>query len=232
MTPLFLPLTPQPTPADERPQAAPTTRKGKRRLPAPEAGDGGVRVALPAEGPPSAEGGLAAAALEAARAAHRAEAPMLAIPISEPVARSAANNREKRLVFVTLRTEGGRSGPSRLQVELEWRGARFAGDFVHADPLGARLEPVALATLAAVEAVCRSEAGGVSSDAALSLEGVVVVEALDRRYVLASLHAGQRPHLTNLSGLAGIDRGVSEAVVVATLRAVDRWIRGRLGGGC
>ena len=232
MTPLFLPLSTDADPSeDPRPHAVRLPRT-PRAAPAPEASDGGI--AAPAServgqelGPP--------ASVEAVGSALRKLWPKpetipLVLAPPEPEA-SLADAREERLLFITLRTESGRVGQTRLQVELEWRGGRFNGEFVQADPMGSRLEPLALATLEAVEAVVHSGRRDAEAEGSiLSLEGVVILEALGRRYVLAALQAGERPRLTTLSGLAAIDHSVHESVVIATLRAADRWVRGQLAG--
>jgi hypothetical protein len=218
MSPLFLPLADDP--GEERPESAALKKRRPRAAPPSEASDGGSHAEQ------------ASTADAAPTAAARREAPV-PDPLSEPfrpaLLAQAMSARETRLVFVTLRTETGRLGQSRLQVELDWCGAVYTGDFVKTDDSATRVEPFALATLAAVEAVCRGASASSGAQPTPGLEGVTIVEALGRRYVLTSLQAGTRPRVTNLSGLAVIDRSIGESVVLATLRAADRWVRGRLG---
>ena len=62
----------------------------------------------------------------------------------------------------------------------------------------------------------------------LTLDGVKVFDAFDRSYVLVSVHALSGRQVTHLSGTAQVDDTPDKAVIMASLQATDRWVRGRL----
>ena len=62
---------------------------------------------------------------------------------------------------------------------------------------------------------------------ALSLDGVKLVDAFDRRFVLVAVHALHGREIKSLAGAAAIDDSSDRSVILATLQATDRWVRGR-----
>ena len=62
----------------------------------------------------------------------------------------------------------------------------------------------------------------------LQLDGVKTVEAFDRRFVLVAVHALAGREVRALSGAASIEESSDRAVILATLQATDRWVRGRM----
>lgn len=62
----------------------------------------------------------------------------------------------------------------------------------------------------------------------LSLDGIKLVEAFDRRYVMVGVHAITPRKLTVLVGSVPVDDSPDRSAILATLQATDRWVRGRL----
>lgn len=133
---------------------------------------------------------------------------------------------ETRLLFLGHQVETLRSQRVRMVVSLEWQGARFEGEAGGPDVARGRLDTVANATLGAVEAAMASTEG--ANDFSLTLDGVKVVEVFDRSYVLVSVHALSRSHITHLTGTALVSDTPDKAVIMAALQATDRWVRGRV----
>ena len=118
-----------------------------------------------------------------------------------------------------------RAHRARIAVTVEWQGNRYTGEASGADLPRARLETNAAATLAAIEnglAIFAEEDG-----ATLSLDGVKMVEAFDQTFVLVAVHAMHGRQVTALAGAAAVDDSPERAVILGTLQATDRWIRGR-----
>jgi hypothetical protein len=152
-------------------------------------------------------------------------------PVVEP--RRSPSNGEIALVptrirFVGLRTESRRSSQVSLHVELEWLVRRQHGEAMGADVPRAKMETAALATLRAIELVAGYN-GNASPPAEphLSLLGVQVVDAFEGQYVLAAVHAMEGRRARPLSGSSLIEDSPLGATVLATLKATDRWMRGR-----
>lgn len=116
----------------------------------------------------------------------------------------------------------------RVQVSIEWNGEAFTGQSSGADLPRPRLEALASATLAAIEAAVRAQAEEEHPGVALSLDGVKTVDAFDRRFVLVAVHALHGREITSLEGASAIEDSADRSVVMATLQATDRWIRGRV----
>ena len=81
-----------------------------------------------------------------------------------------------------------------------------------------RARAAARATLAAAEQV--------ATGASFGLEGVAVIDLFSRKYVAVSVEAAQNRQFVLLSGMVTLEptRAVEDAAVLATLRAIDRWI--------
>ena len=104
------------------------------------------------------------------------------------------------------------------RVELKQGSRAFHGEAREMDSPTGRARAAARATLAAAEQV----APGIQ----LGLEGVTVIELFSRRYVAASVEAAYQREFVLLAGLVTLEpnRSVEDAAVLATLRAVDRWL--------
>jgi hypothetical protein len=152
------------------------------------------------------------------------------LPDSE-VSRTAKlefSDAEQRIVFIGFNAESGRAHQVRLTVELEWRGQRHRGEAIGTDVPRLRMESVATATLRAVEWAIAAAGEVARADLMLALEGVRVVEAFDRQYALVGVQAMRGRELTPLSGASPIEGSSDTAIILATLQATDRWIRGRV----
>ena len=104
------------------------------------------------------------------------------------------------------------------RVELKRAGRSFHGEAREMDSPTGRARAAARATLAAAE----HAVPGIS----LGLEGIAVVDLFSRRYVVASVEAALHRQFVLLAGLVTMDdsRSVEDAAVLATLRAIDRWL--------
>jgi hypothetical protein len=134
-----------------------------------------------------------------------------------------------RILFIRHQVETERAQRVRVRVAVEWDGTEHVGQAVGPDFYRARMETVATATLRALEATL-NQTRAVTGDEGitLALEGVKTVEAFDRSYVLVGVSAINDEDLATLSGTKAIDNAPDRAVILATLQAADRWVRGRM----
>ena len=104
------------------------------------------------------------------------------------------------------------------RVELRQGGRVFQGEAREMDSVPGRARAAARATLAAAEQA--------STGVQLGLEGIAVVDLFSRKYVVASVEAIQQRDFIMLAGMVSLDsqRSVEDAAVLATLRAIDRWL--------
>lgn len=104
------------------------------------------------------------------------------------------------------------------RVELKRGRTSFHGEAREMDTPTGRARAAARATLAAAEYACP----GIT----LGLEGVAVVDLFSRRYVATSVEGARNRNYALLAGLVALDnnRAVEDAAVLATLRAIDRWL--------
>jgi hypothetical protein len=123
-----------------------------------------------------------------------------------------------------LQVETKRAHQVHFQVELEWRGARHSGEATGADVSRTRMETVAGAALKAIEAAAAAQG---TQGLNLALDGVKAIDAFDRRFALVAVNAFQGRQVTALSGTALIEDSPDKAVILATLQATCRWVRGR-----
>lgn len=138
---------------------------------------------------------------------------------------------EKRILFIGHSVESLRSHRVRMRVGLEWLEHRFIGDAAGADLPRARLEGFANATLRALEQILISSVPPEEAEAlALSLEGVKIVEAFDRQFVLVAVNALFDRKMTVLTGAGAVHDSLDRSVILATLQATDRRVRAFLEG--
>ena len=135
---------------------------------------------------------------------------------------------ERRLLFHSYQVETERSHRVRHRVEIEWRGDRYTGEATAADLPRARLEAVAAATLAAVSAGLEKELEGDGEAVTLAVDGVKVVDAFDRKFVLVAVHAISGRDVTSLAGATVVEEAMDRAAILSALQATDRWVRGRV----
>jgi hypothetical protein len=154
--------------------------------------------------------------------------PALMEPKPEPAPESA-KALDSRILFVGHQIETERARRVRVSVTLEWAGTEFTGEAVGTDLARSRQEAVAKATLAAVDLALAAKNGDSQRfGVTLSLDGVKLVEAFDRTYMLVGVNAIHRREVAELAGASVFDDTPERAVIMATLQAVDRWVRGRL----
>lgn len=145
-----------------------------------------------------------------------------------PGARALLAPPETRVLFAGHEMEAERGHRVRFRVGLEWDGERYEGEATGTDLPRARLEIVAQATLRSIESVLAGPEPSPGQDPTLSLDGVKLVDAFDRQYVMVGVHAITPRKLTVLVGAAPVEDSPDRATILATLQAADRWVRGRL----
>ena len=137
---------------------------------------------------------------------------------------------DTRILYRSHSTESESSNRARVKVTLEWADEKFEGTAVSTDLPRPRLEAASNATLRAVEAVAAANAKDPTRPpvVALALDGVKVVDAFDRRFALVAVHALAGRDIIALSGAAAVAERTDGSVILATLQATDRWVRGRM----
>ena len=134
---------------------------------------------------------------------------------------------EPRILFRRHQVEMGRAHAVKVAVCLEWAGAEFVGEAVGTESSHSRLETAARATLEATQKILRTHRNGASEEEfALGLDGVKVVDAFDRSYVLVGVNAIRDRYVASLAGASAVAHTLDRAAILATLQATDRWIRG------
>ena len=136
------------------------------------------------------------------------------------------SGREGRFFFVTHRADSEKAHRVRIAVTVEWGGEQYKGEASGADLPRARLETTAVATLRAIERAVVDLLG--EGEVALSVDGVRRVEAFEGQFVLVAIHAIHGRSITALAGAAAVENTVDRAVIMGTLQAADRWVRGRI----
>lgn len=135
---------------------------------------------------------------------------------------------EPRILFYGHQVESKRSRRVRMKVSLEWKGEQFTGEAEGPDLPRPRMETVANAALRAMESVIRPRLGEADRKRfALDLDGVEQLDAFGRSYVLVAVHALNGRDVTALAGASDVGDSTERAVILATLQATDRWVRGR-----
>jgi hypothetical protein len=153
------------------------------------------------------------------------EIPAPEIPIKVLPERERQHH-ESRVLFYGHSMETERSNQVKHRVEIEWHGERYTGEASAADLPRPKLEAVANATLRAVEQAVIQNLDENRQHPSLSLEGVKVVDAFDRRFVIVAVHAMAGRDHARLAGTNLADESTDRAAILATLQATDRWVRG------
>jgi hypothetical protein len=148
------------------------------------------------------------------------EPPVRLLPVPEP------KPHESRLLFYGHQMESERHNQVRHKVEIEWQGEHYIGEATAAHLPRPKLEAVASATLRAVELALEQNLDGKRPPPSLSLDGVKIIEAFDRKFVLVAVHAIQGRNPLRLAGTNVADESLDRAAILATLQATDRWVRG------
>jgi hypothetical protein len=133
---------------------------------------------------------------------------------------------ERRLLFCGHQVETERPNQIRYRVEIEWHGDRYTGEATAADLPRPKFEAAASATLQAIERALEAKLEDGRPSVTLSLEGVKVVDAFDRKYVLVAVHGISGRDVRRLAGATLTDESTDRSAILATLQATDRWVRG------
>ena len=133
---------------------------------------------------------------------------------------------ERRFLFVSHRVDTEEGHRVRVGVTVELDGERYEGDAAGAALPRAKLETTAEATLAAIGKAIVAFLG--EGEVALSVDGVKTVDAFDGQFILVAIHAIHGRSITALAGAAAVEDTVDRAVIMGTLQAADRWVRGRI----
>jgi hypothetical protein len=124
-----------------------------------------------------------------------------------------------------------------VTVTVRWQDDVFEGEATAADLPRARLEATAGAALRAVEAAVagrpddENEEGGsrgAPRKVSLALDGAKVVDAFERQFVLVAVHAMTGRDTIALAGSSAVNDNIDRSVILATLQATDRWVRGKM----
>ena len=134
--------------------------------------------------------------------------------VEQPAAQEEATGRRK-LVFADLVIESPR--PRRVKVRVMLRQEDLVSEGVEegVDDPRSRVQLAARATVKAMETEL--------VDAGVVLEGVRVVEAFDRRIVLAAVHGVGGRSTQLLVGTCEVKESAEQAAVLAVLDATNRW---------
>jgi hypothetical protein len=134
-----------------------------------------------------------------------------------------------RILFRRHQVEMERARTVKVAVSLEWEGTEYVGDAVGTDLSRSRFEAVARATISATQKIVGMLREGTSKpEVTLTLDGVQMVEAFDRSYILVGVNAICDREIAHLAGASAVEDTSDRAVILATLQATDRWVRGRL----
>jgi hypothetical protein len=124
-----------------------------------------------------------------------------------------------------------------VTVAVRWQDDVFEGEATAADLPRARLEATAGAALRAVEAAVtgrapedddEGERRGTPRKVSLALDGAKVVDAFERQFVLVAVHAMTGRNTIALAGSSAVNDNIDRSVILATLQATDRWVRGKM----
>lgn len=134
-----------------------------------------------------------------------------------PTPVEGGSNRMLLLHDLTLSRTGSHVS---CRIALMRRGTIATGEAHELDTATGRVRATASATLRAAEQAFEK--------LALGLEGASVVNLFGRNYGVVSVEAAIGRTSATLSGIVAVDNGraAEEAVCLATLRAIDRWLSG------
>lgn len=135
-----------------------------------------------------------------------------------------------RILFLGHGVDSIRSQRLRLRVALDWKGRRFVGESQALDLVRSRSEGFASATLRGLERVLDPEGRGAAAAGSLSLDGVRIIKAFERQFVVVAVSAFLGGRHTSLTGAAAVGDSLDRAVILSTLQATDRRVRAFLSG--
>lgn len=151
-----------------------------------------------------------------------------AVAEAELAGRAVRRRGDRRVVLVGHEVERRRNQRVAVRVTLRWEGEEVLGEAEGTDLARARLEVAANATLRALEAALAGARGEVEDPVAFALDGVKVLDAFDRTFVLVAVHAVRGRGIVRLAGAADVEERPDYSVILATLQATDRWVRGQM----
>ena len=135
-----------------------------------------------------------------------------------------------RILFLGHGVDSIRSQRLRLRVALDWKGRRYVGESQALDLVRSRTEGFASATLRGLERVLDPEGRGAAAAGSLTLDGVRIIKAFDRQFVVVAVSAFLGGRHTSLTGAAAVGDSLDRAVILSTLQATDRRVRAFLKG--
>jgi hypothetical protein len=127
--------------------------------------------------------------------------------------------RRREVLFSGLEFHGGAGARLTLSVTLHMGDEQLAGSAESLDNTRARMQAAARATVVALEAVV--------SQGTLEIEGVQVVEAFGRRYVMAGVLVAEGRTTSLRTGTCELGESQEQASVLAVLDATNRWLASR-----
>lgn len=134
--------------------------------------------------------------------------------LDQHAVREAARRRE--VLFGRLEFQGGSGSRITLAVTLQAGDEEFTGAAEAVDNARARMLGAARAAVAALEHVVEQ--------GTLEVEGVQVVEAFGRRYVMAGVLVAESRSSYLLTGTCELADSPERAAVLAVLDATNRWL--------
>lgn len=150
-------------------------------------------------------------------------------PDTDTDAYARARKIERRIVFAGHEVKRERNHRISVRVTLRWGDDEFTGEASGTDLARSRLDIAANATLRCLEAAVAAARDEEAGDAVIfALDGVKMLEAFDRTFVLVAVHAMRGREVVALAGAADVDQNPERSVILATLQATDRWVRGQL----
>lgn len=140
-----------------------------------------------------------------------------------------ARKIERRILFAGHEVKRERNHRVSVRVTLRWGDDEFTGEASGTDLARSRLDVAANAALRCLEAAVAAARDEEAGDAVVfALDGVKMLEAFDRTFVLVAVHAVRGREVVALAGAADVDEDADRSVILATLQATDRWVRGQL----
>jgi len=102
------------------------------------------------------------------------------------------------------------------RVQVQRLGEFFSGEATELDTPNGRARAAARATLAAAQLA--------APNAALGLDGLTIIDIFGHPHVAVAVEAASARRVTQLTGLARVDRSIEDAAAFAALGAIERWI--------
>jgi len=124
--------------------------------------------------------------------------------------------RRREVLFSGLEFQGGAGARLTLTVTLQMGDEQLTGSAESLDNSRARMQAAARATVVALETIV--------SRGTLEIEGMQVVEAFGRRYVMAGVLVAEGRATSLLTGTCELGESQEQAAVLAVLDATNRWL--------